>query len=241
MKTVTTIALLTALLASVGCTTLEVKETPEFTTPTGVARIAAGQAVAILTFAATETDLEADAVECIREHVTAAHPEVGIIKADEFRRTVFPYRIPDDEAERAKYLDLLMGQPILRDRMATRKFRYLILLHGKTAMTPKEGFSISGVGPGGGAYIFFGRWDRKTDLVVSILDVSESRSVTKLHAEAAGSPWIFSSQIIFTIGAAAFTETHACTGIGQAIAKFLSGETLEQIKKSTKEILEKGN
>lgn len=235
MKTVATIAFLTALLASPGCTTLQVKETPEFATSTEVTRIAAGQAVAILTFAATETDLEVEAVECVREHIAAAHPGVGIIEADEFRRTVFPYWLPDNEAERAKYLDLLMGQPLLRERMAARKIRYLILLHGETVMTPKEGFVISGIGgPAGGAYVLFTRWNRKTDLVVSILDVTESRSVTKLHAEASGSPWIFSSQIIFTIGAAAFTETEACTGISEAVAKFLSGESLEKIKSGEK-------
>jgi len=229
MKTAWRIAFLAAALTLAGCATVQIKETPQSAAPIGVARIAAGQAVAILTFAATESDLEAEAFGCIRDAVAAVHPGVGVMSADDFRRAVFPYRIPDDETERAKYLDLLMGQPVLRERMASLKIRYLILLQGNTEMK-KKGGGFGGAGPGGGFYIFLYTWDRNTELVVSILDVTESRPVTQLHAEASGTPWLFSVQIIFTIGAPAFTEAQACRGIGQAIAKFLSGESFERIQ-----------
>ena len=220
----------TLLLA--GCTTVQVKQTRYAGEPVGAPRIEPNQAVAILTFAAIESSLETEAVGCVSQSINTAHPNVRVMTADEFRRTVFSYRIPDDEAERTKYLNLMMAQPAIRERMISLGIRYLIILHGKTDMKASNPMGFGGASGGYGGYVLFATWDRKTNLAASFLDVTESRLVGDLHSSASGKPWLFSAQIIFTIGAPAFTEQGACRGLGEAVAKFLAGENPEEASKN---------
>ena len=120
MKTLTpTICLLAATLLWAGCTTAQVQATRQIPT-----LIEPQEAVAVLT--ATESPFEAEAVTCISQAVRKAHPTVRVITPEEFRSTIFLYRIPEEENERTKYLSLLANEPALRDRMVSSGIRYLV-------------------------------------------------------------------------------------------------------------------
>lgn len=222
------VGFVTVALLWAGCTTVQVRQTLPPDIPVGVSRIEPNQAVAILTFSAVESSLESETVGCVSQSIKASHPNVRVITADEFRRTVFSYRIPEAEAERTRYLNLLMNQPALRERMIALGIRYIVIPFGKTDMQKAHG---GGIGTYNG-YIAFVVWDRKTNLTASILDVMESRAIGDMHSSASGKPWLFSSQIIFTIGAPAFTESEACKGLGEAVAKFLAGENTAQAEQA---------
>jgi hypothetical protein len=209
---------LAALLAA--CTTVQVSKNLQSHEPNSAPWIEPNQAIAILTFAPVESSLEAETVGCITESVKSAHPTLNVMNANEFRRMVFSYRIPDDEAERTKYLNAMMAQPVLRERMVSLGVRYLILLHGRTTTKPAPGGVVGGSPLG---YALFATWDRKTNLLASFLDVRESRSIAELQSAASGTPWLFSTGIIFTIGAPALTEHAACKSLGEEVAKFLAG------------------
>lgn len=108
-----------------GCTTAQVHDVGEAS-----GGIRPREAIAILTV--TDSPLEGEAVGCISEAVRTAHPKARIIPPDEFRRTVFAARPPDDEAERAKYLTSLANEPAIRDRMDSLGIRFLMSVGGGT-------------------------------------------------------------------------------------------------------------
>lgn len=145
-------------------------------------------------------------------------PDVRLVTADEFRRTVFAYRIPNVEAERNKYLEKMLAHPVLRERISSLGIRYLLLLHGWTdsSKTKFDGFGAAPIGA-----IPYATWERRTELAVSVIDVVESRSLGELIALAEGKPHVF---LIPLLPVPAFTEYEACKKIGTTVAEFFSGK-----------------
>jgi hypothetical protein len=191
-----------------GCATPHVQEVRE-----PPSRIMPREAIAILTV--TDSPLEGEAVGCISEAVRTAHPKARIIPPDEFRRSVFAARPPDEEAEWAKYLASLANEPAIRDRMDSLGIRYLIAIGGGT----EQGGGV-GVLP----YIIVGAWTRHSRLVASVLDLKQARAAGELHAEASGRPWFVLIGIL-PLGAPAFTESRVCKDIGEAVVTYLTGKT----------------
>jgi len=194
-----------------GCTTAQVHDVGEAS-----GGIRPREAIAILTIIGSP--LEGEAVGCISEAIHAATPKVRIIPPDEFRRSVFAARPPDDEAERAKYLTLLATEPAIRDRMATLGIRYLIAIGGGTEQRGGGGVLLPG------APIIVGVWTRHSRLVASVLDLTLTRASGELHAEASGHPWFVLIGILPVGGAPAFTEGRVCKDLGDAVVLYLKGE-----------------
>jgi len=192
-----------------GCTTAQVHDVGE--TSGG---IRPREAIAILTV--TDSPLEGEAVGCISEAVRTAHPKARIIPPDEFRRTVFAARPPDDEAERAKYLTSLANEPAIRDRMDSLGIRFLMSVGGGT----EQGGDLLVSPP---APIVLWVAHRRSTLAASILDLNQARQAGELHAEASGHPW-FVLIYILPLGAPAFTEGRVCKDIGEAVVHYLKGE-----------------
>ena len=207
------------LLLMAGCTTAQVQATRQIPT-----LIEAHEAVAVLT--ATDSPFEAESVTCISEAVRKARPTARVITPEEFRRTVFSYRLPEQENDRTKYLSLLANEPALRDRMVSMGIRYLVSVQGKTETSERKGGGVGGGGMGGAGAIGLLWWERQSRISASVFDLKEDRSAGNLHASADGRPWfffVFPSPLM--IGAPAFTEGKACGEIGAAVAKFLAGES----------------
>ena len=202
-----------------GCTSAQTLETRKTST-----RIEPREAIAILWQHPTgRPPDEARAVEdefgrCVSETIHMTHPGLRIILPDEFRRTVFSYTMPESEARGREYLELLMNQPAIRNRMASLGIRYLISVGGETDRKSWEG---GGIGSYAGA---FGLWwvDRQSRLAASILDLKEARSAGELHATASGRPW-FAIIGFIPLGLPAFTEARVCKDLGEALANFLAG------------------
>jgi hypothetical protein len=202
-----------------------VRQTPTQLEPQG--------AVAVLT--ATESEFGAESVTCIGDAVRKAHPTTRVVTPEEFRRTVFHYRIPEEQNERIKYLTLLANEPALRGRMFSMGIRYLVSVQAKTDSQQKGGVECGGA-PGGAGCIGLLSWERQSRISASVFDLKEARPAGNLHASADGRPWfffIFPSPLM--IGLPAFTEGKACGEIGAAVAKFLAGETTNESPNETEE------
>jgi hypothetical protein len=226
--------LLVALLWT-GCATVTTQLQEVRHNPTG---IASDDSVAIL--ASTESPLENEAIGCITEALRGVNPAMPVITSDEFRRTIFSYRIPEDGNERAKYLTLLVNQPALREHMASRGIRYLISVLGTTEQSwESKGGCVPVVGPGGGAIPCLGMFvaTRDTRLAASIVDVRQGLPAGESEISSSGRPWIAYAGIVpfvAPVGLPAFTETQACRDLGAAVARFLAGENPSDTQKEEK-------
>ncbi len=214
------VGLLSAMLFSVGCATAQVRKSEG----TG-----AGAALAILS--AQHSKLEMKAAGCIADAVRAAHPMLGIVTADEFRRTVFAYWTPDEPAERAKYFEVLVREPALRDRMASLGIRYLVyLVETRTDDRFHNNFPIlCGGGPGGAGCLGAGAaWtERDTRLVASVVDVQGARAAGEVSASAKGRFGVAGAVFVIfplVLPIPDFPETRACAKLGEAVAGFLGGD-----------------
>jgi hypothetical protein len=166
---------------------------------------------------------ESEIIECISDVVRKAHPTLRIVPPDKFRRTVFPDLAPEAAPNTPEYFALLLEHPAFKERVAALGIRYLISVIGGTEQTGGPAAGAIG-GPGAGVLVIAGSWDRRTSLTASILDLQRGRPAGKLEAMATGKPWlliVFPSPIM--IGAATFTESKACSDLGEAIAKFIAG------------------
>jgi hypothetical protein len=189
--------------------------------------IEAREAVAIVI--STGSSLERDAVACIVEALRKAKPGVRILTPNEFRRDVFYYAYPENPYERKKYFNLLANEPVLRERIAGMDLRYVISIYGGTEQQSGEPFFGGAGGPGGGITVFGMDWKRQSWLEASIFDVKEVVESGTIQAYAEGRPWFLCVGVgpfCLPVGAATFTESTICTGLGAAVATVLTGGTL---------------
>ena len=224
------VILLLLLMVSLwaGCTTSQVQFARQTKTT-----IEARETVAILI--STESPLENDAVTCISDALRNARPGVRVITPDEFRRNIFYYGYPDNDDERRRYFTLLANEPALRERIAKLGLRYVVSLHGGTE---QHGEPLLGAAGGGGAAItWFGMsWDRKSRLEASVYDLKQVVEAGTIRALAEGRPWFLCvgmGPFCVPMGAATFTESKSCTGLGAAVATFLTGGNLPESANST--------
>jgi hypothetical protein len=212
------VALLLAVLLTVGCTTAQVqfaRKTPTVAEPNH----------SILLLAMTESPLEIEAQECIADSVRAAIPGVRIIDRDEFRRSVFYYAYPQSGEEAARYLTSLAGHPVTKVRIAELGLRYAVSVQGGTDQKVDPIFIAAG-GYGGFFTVLGAHWTRKSRLEASIFDFQEGADAGTIRSLAEGDPWflcIGAGPFCAPMGAAAFTESKACSGLGSAVATFLTG------------------
>jgi hypothetical protein len=195
------------------------------------------------------TDLTSDAVGCISKALKERFPNLRIVLPDEFHRTAFPDVAPELAPRALVYLPLLLNDPAFRTRIAPLGLRYLISVQGKTEQDLKPFAGAAGgagPGPGAGAVTWFGaEWDRKSNVMASILDLKEDISAGEIRASAEGKPWVVCvgiGPLCLPLGAPAFTEAKACDEIGTAVAKFFAGEGAngpsKEVKESVQEVKE---
>ena len=214
-----------AFLASLyaACTTGVVREVRE--SPTGLGTSEAIAFVFERQFSLEARQLEEnDIIECISDAVHEARPTLRIVLPDEFRHRVFPDLASQAAPSTPEYFAMLVDHPTFKERVASLGVRYLIFVAGGTTQTGGPGMGAIG-GPGAAVLVIAGSWDRRSSLTASVLDLQQGRMAGKLEASASGHPWlliVFPSPLM--IGAPAFTESKACEGLGEAVAKFIVGE-----------------
>ena len=212
------VALLLTVFLTLGCTTAQV----QFARKT---QTIAERRDSVLLLALTESPLEIEAQECIGDSVRAAIPGVRIIDRDEFRRQVFYYGYPESGEEAARYLTSLARHPLTKARIAELGLRYVVSIQGGTEQQAEPIFGAAG-GPAGGITVFGAHWTRKSRLEASIFDFQEVADAGTIRSLAEGDPWFICVGIgpfCAPMGAAAFTESKACSGLGTAVATFLTG------------------
>jgi len=212
------VALVTIVSLWVGCTTAQVREFRA--APTA---IQPHEAVAIVLHQIAEKSsdetrvMEEELFGCISDALRKPHPGLRVVPPDKFRRAAFSDLDPEAAPTSLESLAVLLTHPVFRERIDPLRIHYVVSVGGRW-----EGKEDAFVGyPVPGA-IF--TWYRGVDLVASVLDVKQIRAAGEIDASVKGHGWLFMAGFLFPIGLPATTEGRACQDLGQAIAKFLTGE-----------------
>lgn len=159
---------------------------------------------------------------CIGRAMRTVSPEIRVVAPKEFRASLFPWferaTTPKGPAELAS----LLNKPLVRDRMARLRIRYVITLSGGTTEGQHKGkFGVYG---GAGVAGFFGheQWKRDSRLLATVWDLNEGRSAGTVEVSASGTASI-TGAIFLPIYIDAQTESTACKALGQRLARFLIG------------------
>ncbi len=203
-----------------GCSTPQVQKASDAASATGAA-VARDEAVTVLLnyFGLEGRAIEEELVGCIGAGIRKGHPTMRIVSPDEFRRAAFPDLAPEAAPRNPQYLGMLLTNPLFKERLSPLNLRYLIAIGGATKVETKGGAVLAG-GYGVGILVGAWVWDRKTQLVASILDLKQARPAAEMDASTEGTAWLVLIQGL-PLGVPAFTETNACTALGDKVAQFL--------------------
>lgn len=163
----------------------------------------------------TTSTLGQEMVDCVTRSIQITLPAVRAVSSDEFHRVAFPDVAAEVAPLSSESLGYLLNQSDFRDRIASLRVRYLILVGGATVQ-PRPW------GDGGCAYGCFGLlvWKRETRVWASVFDLKQGVSVGQVETTVTGRPW-FAIIGIFPLGMPSFTESWACGKLGAGVAQFL--------------------
>jgi len=213
------LAIVTACVPVPLPTEAEYKQTGRISEP-----LRSADAIAVLVSNAPTSSKIEGAEQCLKEAIHAKSPETRLVTSDEFQRSVFSYRAPDDPAARTKYFQLLFSQPVLKERMGALGIRYVFFLESATRTEVLKG---SWGGAGGGQ---FGVWggstggDRTSSLKLTVYDIRrygellggvDVRATGWVGVAGGGAPLG-----LFIMGFS-FTENRVCDELAGNIEQFL--------------------
>jgi hypothetical protein len=157
---------------------------------------------------------ENEFIGCISDAIRKEYPTVRIIPPDDFRRVA----VPDltHEGAPSRPWDQLMEEPEFRERIAPTGIRYVILVSGDTQWTGRKVHAdwIAAEET----------WGRESWLKANVWDITRAQRMGEVTVTVAGETG-YGALFPLIVIAVAYTETRACNEIGQAVQKFLAGES----------------
>src|SRR5258708_25325249 len=159
---------------------------------------------------------------CLAEAMRAERPELAIVPANEFRQAAFPKFGFQDSPHSIEALMPLLKDAEHRQRMASMRLRYVVILKILTErMNSKWSF-----------FAFVPTWgfsrgeERYSTLTAEILDLKEARISGKLQVNASGRTGfvvpVFLVIPLPPVPIFAMTETKACDSLGKVTARFIT-------------------
>jgi hypothetical protein len=212
------VAMFALLILSSGCTTSRV----DFDRQADTA-FDAGAVAAILL--SSDSSLEREAATSIMSSLQKAKVKVRIMALEDWRHGIFYWGFPENDDERMNYFTLLAGEPVIRRRITEAGLRYVIWVLGATEQKGQP-VALAGGGMGGFVSVFGFFWDRYSRLQAWIFDFEQRVELGTIRALGEGHPWFLCPGLgpfCLPIGAAAFTEATACSGLAEAVVTFLTG------------------
>ncbi len=207
------------VIASGGCTTLTINEYKH-----GQADLSAGDAVVVLGRRhASDYETEPELVRCVGNMLSANDSGIRVIPEQEFVDALYPWFEPRTAPLKTKQLARLVEQPLISERIAKYRVRYIIWIDGSTQTTSKTGSLSCGLGPGGGGCLGFATWDKESEYEASVWDYRNLDEIGKISAGGSGTSYL--PAVIVPIPIIARVRNATCEGIGTQLRKFLKPET----------------
>jgi hypothetical protein len=164
-----------------------------------------------------------DADICIRPTMLDANPELHFMPAKQFRGSLYPYLTPNTTPHDFEGYTNLLNKPEIQKRIDSLGVRYLVIVTKGGTDTHGDGAILCGGGYGGGGCLGLAWWDRKSELVVAVLDLKNKFHAGSVQASAAGTGVMPALILPIPVYIPA-TESAVCGEVGTRLGKLLSGQ-----------------
>jgi hypothetical protein len=165
-----------------------------------------------------------DADNCIRPTMLDANPELHFMPAKQFRGSLYPYLTPNTTPHDLEGYTNLLNKPEIRKRIDFLGVGYLVIVTKGGTDTHGDGAILCGGGyPGAAGCLGLAWWDRKSELVVAVLDLKTKFHAGSVQASATGTGVMPALILPIPIYIPA-TKSAVCGEVGTRLGKLLSGQ-----------------
>ena len=157
---------------------------------------------------------------CVENIIKETHTQQGIIPAQHFRDSLFPFFEPSTAPKTVQDLSSLLEKPAVRKRIDNLEVRHVISIAVNTSYGEYDGLISCGINFGGGCFGYSSS-DVTTDLAAVIWDLENPENSQTTDATASGKNVLIA--LILALPIITDTEGKACKEIAQHIVTFLKG------------------
>ena len=225
------LALLTFSLVGDGCTTAWVQE--HRLAATGLApEDTFGVILAAPVKDELSPELEKQVTECVESALGGNQPAIRIISPNQLRKLAFPGLTIDQLPSGYFSWRSLLRDPAFYNKVAPLGLRYVLAVNTQESrrVTEAEWTAATSMLGGPGPSLTWS-WENEVLLEAIVVDAARRRIAGAVHAYAKGnsgagiSLLTFPSPFLLPHGRVSFPFGVACRGLGEALAKFLRGES----------------
>ncbi len=199
-----------------GCVTTTVEE---FMTVAPI--VGDGEAVVVLTNRQDAVvEAEKSFTECLYSRLQPLKKDIVLIDEEQFKDALFPWFEPRLAPSRPEAVSLLLEDPRIAGKTEELGVRYLIWIHGESAVVNKQGNMTCSFSAAGGGCFGVLSWDNNSDYEATIWDLQESRSLGVISSEATGTSVV--TAIVVPIPVLARTKSASCKSLGDQLRNVLS-------------------
>lgn len=225
------LALLILSLVGGGCTTAWVQE--HRLAPTG---LAPEDTIAVILAAPVKdelaSELENQVTECVQGALSGIQPGIRIIPPNQLRKLAFPDLTIDQLPSGYFSWRSLLRDPAFHNKIAPLGLRYVLAVNTEESrrVTDAEWTAATSMLGGPGPSLNWS-WENEVLLEAIVVDATHRRIAGAVHAYAKGNSGAGVSLVTFPTpfllphGRVSFPFGVACRGLGEALAKFLKGES----------------
>ncbi len=202
-----------------GCTSVQIREDRNITT--GM-EIDEALTVALDFRGGTKEDahaLEDKIYNCIIKAFRKANSQVRIISPDEFRNSFFPGMDIDSMPRTQESINLLLGNPAVREKISKLRLRYLIVVRVDTSTAPDPDITKDGLY----LYGFLVGWHESTSMTAKVIGLKSPCVSGKVEATAKGESVYGTALLLIPVIKPAHTQSSACKKLGEALSRFILG------------------
>lgn len=189
------------------------------TRQTSVAKLGAGEMVTVLSL--TRTTAQTEFSDCVHEAMLESAPDLALMPGHEFRDALFPWFEPATLPAGVEELSALISKPVVKRRIEDLQVRYVAVIAGNTDRLNEGSFNCVAAYSGAGC-LGFGSEERTSRLSAALWDVEQGAFAGEITATTAGTN--VSIGVIVPILLFSATESAACDGLGERLARLLSGD-----------------
>lgn len=187
-----------------------------------------GEALIVMNADSTLDDDDGFA-SCVRTSIANAETGIRLMAEKEFRNSLFPWF---EQMINEQAIASLVSKPLVRNRIAELRVRYIIAVTGSTksewgkgwgsngAYIGESGVMMCGTGAGGAGCLGLTAWKRMSDLSAVIWDLRTGTAVGSIAAQVSGTNVM--PAFVLPVPLIMPTETSACNELGASLTRFLT-------------------
>jgi hypothetical protein len=150
--------------------------------------------------------------------------QFNIYGEQEFTDALFPWFEPSTAPANANGLKALIEKPGVADRLREIGVRYVVWVDGNTVKTDSGGSVSCVVGPGGGGCIGLGWWEKESDYLATVWDMTNATEIGTVSTGVSGTSVLIGA--VAPIPIITPVRSTACNRLADQMRSFLTGSDL---------------